>query len=88
MGRISSIRRFQAWYEETLSEVAEAVSFVVVSSTDFPDPASDVPIVEDKLFEKDLPWDLRELTSKDDHGLSDLRRTQELRQNYGSLVLL
>lgn len=48
-----------------MAELADAVSSLVDSFADFPDPASDGPIVEDEVVEYDWSWDPRDLTFTD-----------------------
>lgn len=52
---------FKHGHRKTYAEAANTVSSVVDSSAYFRNPASDVPFVEDEIFEKDLLWDLRGL---------------------------
>lgn len=62
----------------TLAEGPDATSSVVNSTSDFPDSASNVPIYENEIIEEDSPWDLKDLTSKDDRGPSASKRIQKL----------
>lgn len=52
---------------KTIAKAADAVSSVVDSSNDFPKPASDILIAENEVVEEDWPWNLSDLTLKDDH---------------------
>lgn len=45
--------KFKLWHRRTLTEEAGAASSVFDSFPDFPNPLSDVPIVEDGIVEKD-----------------------------------
>lgn len=65
-------------YRRTLTAATDAVISVFHSFPDFPGPASEVPIVEDYVFEKYPPWYLSDLSSKDDRGPSALERIQKL----------
>lgn len=59
---------FKHEHRKTLAEKADAVSSVVDSSADCPDPASDVFVVEIEIVKKEAPWDLRDMKSKDDRS--------------------
>lgn len=72
--------------QKTLPQAADTASSVSDSSADSRDPESDVPIVENEIVEEDSPWDLIDLTSKDDCASSTLQRTQELCRSYGGSV--
>lgn len=74
-------------HRKTLVGATNAVSSMFDTSADFSDPAANVPIVEDGIVEEDLHWDLRDLTSKDDCGLSAMQRVQKRFQTYGLSVL-
>lgn len=74
---------FKPGHRKNLTEVPDAVRSFLDSSTDVPDVASDIRIVEDGIVDEDSPWDLRDLTSKEDRAPSALRRMQELFRTYG-----
>lgn len=57
-------------------DAASAASSVFSFSVDFLDSALDKPIIEDRNFEEDAPWDLQKLTSMDDCGPSSTQRAQ------------
>lgn len=77
---------FKSRHRKVLGEEADAVSSVVDSSADFPDPAFDVPIIKDEIDEEDSPWDIRDLTFKNSRGPSTLQRIQRLCRTYGLSV--
>lgn len=78
--------RFNPDQKKTHEDAARDVSSVFGSSVDFLDPANDMPVSEDGIFEKDALWDLRDLAFKDSAGPSALQRVQELCQAYGLAV--
>lgn len=43
---------FKPVHQKTLEDVTTKISFVIDTSADFRDPASDVPIVEDEINEE------------------------------------
>lgn len=53
---------FKRGHSKTLAEAADATSSVTDRSFDFLNPDPDVPIIENKIFEKIAPWDLRDLS--------------------------
>lgn len=71
MGRVVSVV-INPRHRKTLAEATLAVSSVVDCSTNFPDPASYVPIVEGEVVEEASPSNLRDFTSKNDCGISAL----------------
>lgn len=77
---------FKPWNRDTLAEAAETASTDVDSFSHSPDPAYDVPIVENEFVVEGSPWDLGDLTSKNDRGLSALQQIQDLCQTYGLSV--
>lgn len=66
--------------------MCSAVSGILSSSGYFQDRANDIPVVVDEIIEKDAPWDLRNLTAKNDCERSCLQRIQALYQNHDLMV--
>lgn len=69
---------FKPEHGETLAEAADSFGSVLDSFVDFPDPVSDVYIVDDGVVEEDSLWDLRDWKSKDDRGPFALQRIHKL----------
>lgn len=61
-----------------MAEATDTVSSVISASADFSDPSSDVPIVKNEIVKKDVPRNLRDLTSKEDCVPSALQCIHEL----------
>lgn len=63
---------------KTLEEALTAVIAAYCSVSGFSGSSNDVPIVEDEIFEEDVPWNLRDFRSKNNRGLSASQRVQAL----------
>lgn len=71
---------------KTHEQAAHAVSSVLGSSTDIPDPTDDMPSSDSDIVEEDTPRILRDLTSRDDRRPSALQQVQYLCQRCGLAV--
>lgn len=69
-----------------LPEAPNVVSSVVDSSVEFADPTSNISIVEDETVKEDSPWNVRDLSFKDDRIHSALQRIQDLCRSYAFSV--
>lgn len=74
--------KFKPELRKTHEEAAHAVSSVVDSSTDFLDPADDMPASNGDIVEDDATQDLSDMTYKDNCRPSALQYEQELYQPY------
>lgn len=72
---------FKTRPKKMVGNAAHAVNSVRDFLVDFPDPADDMPTSENDIIEEDAPWDLRDLSFKDDGEPSAWRRVQQLSQN-------
>lgn len=77
---------FKPEYEKTLAGADDAVSSVLNTSSDFPEPGDDVPIINDDTVEEDAPWALTDLTFKYSRGPPSMRRLQERFRTHGLSV--
>lgn len=80
VGVISDV--FKPGHRKTFAVAADAVSSIIDTSTDLQNPAPDVFIVENEIVMEYGPWDLRDLSSKNDRGHTPLQRIQELCRCY------
>lgn len=69
---------FMTGHLKKLAKAADAVRSVAGSSADFPNPAYDIPIVQDKVVKIVSQRNLADLTFKHDRGPSALRKIGEL----------
>lgn len=79
---------FKFGHRKMLSEATDIFWSVIVATTDFHNQASNAPIVEDEIVEKETSWNRRDLMSKDNCKLILLQGIQGLYQTYSLSVPL
>lgn len=78
--------KFKTGPGKTLEVGRAAVNVVYNSSSGFSGPSNGVPVVEDEIFKQDAPYNLRNLTSRNDHAPSAWQHIKALWRDNGLFV--